>query len=182
LQGEGVKIRLFIAINFNEEVIDKIFRIQSKLKRYAVKGNFTRKENFHLTLVFIGETDNLAAVKGVMDRISADPFTITIAGLGKFKRRGGDIYWLGIDRTKELTDLYSQISSELYSLGFDIEKREYKPHLTLGREVILQRNFDEKTFSEKLSPISMEVSRISLMKSERINGKLTYTEIYYKQL
>ncbi|NLP31304.1 MAG: RNA 2',3'-cyclic phosphodiesterase [Clostridiales bacterium] len=182
MHREGIKIRLFIAINFKEEVKDTLLDIQKQLKGYAEKGNFTRRENLHLTVVFIGETMNLEAVKNAMDKVSVDPFNITISGLGKFRRRGGDIYWLGIDKSDKLNNLYNQISSELYNLGFDIEKREYKPHLTLGREVILQRNFNEIEFNENLSPITMDISRISLMKSERINGKLTYTEIYFKEL
>ncbi len=35
-------MRLFIAINFNEDVIDDLVRLQAELKRCRVAGNFTK--------------------------------------------------------------------------------------------------------------------------------------------
>lgn len=48
-------MRLFIEINFNEDIIEDLVRLQAEFKRCRVAGNFTKPENLHLTLVFIGE-------------------------------------------------------------------------------------------------------------------------------
>jgi 2'-5' RNA ligase len=66
--------------------------------------------------------------------------------------------------------------------GFNIEIREFKPHLTLGREIVVDDGFDREMFLKNIPKIDVKINKISLMKSEKINGKLTYTEIYKKQL
>jgi 2'-5' RNA ligase len=175
-------MRLFIAINFTGEMKNQLCGAIRHLKEYAVQGNFTRCENLHLTLVFIGETAKVNEVKRAIDTVQAYPFTLNIGGLGKFRRDGGDIYWKGAEKTQELILVYQQLFDALTKVGFHLENREYKPHLTLGREVILKEDFDKDAFEKDIPNMSMQVQKISLMKSERINGKLTYTEIYAKDL
>ncbi len=150
----------------------------------ALQGNFTRRENLHLTLAFLGEIPpaGVENIKQAMDKVSAGQFSLVISHLGQFKRNGGDIYWLGIEKNTSLLNLHTQLSRELRGAGFKLEERGFKPHLTLGRQIILSPAFDQAEFSRKIPPLSQEVDRISLMKSERIAGKLTYTEIYSKDL
>lgn len=175
-------MRLFIAINFNENVKGCLSDSIARLKSIALKGNFTQRENLHLTVVFIGETNKVEAVKEAMDGVHGAPFPLTIRGVGRFKREGGDIYWVGVHREPVLTELYEQLRTGLANRGFVMENRAYKPHLTLGREVVLPKTFDEKEFAQDVPSMTMTVDSLSLMKSERINGKLTYTEIYQTQL
>lgn len=59
-----------------------------------------------------------------------------------------------------------------------MENRRFQPHLTLAREVRVPASFDREAFSSSVSPTEMEVRVVSLMKSERIRGVLTYTEIF----
>ena len=42
----------------------------------------------------------------------------------------------------------------------------------------MPKDFDYQAFEKDISPLSIKVTKISLMKSERISEKLTYTEIY----
>ncbi|MEL7563555.1 MAG: RNA 2',3'-cyclic phosphodiesterase [Dehalobacterium sp.] len=177
----GCNMRLFIAINFNDKVKDSLCDSIARLKKMALKGNFTRRENLHLTLVFIGETNKVEAVKQAMASISALPFELSIGGVGRFNRDGGDIYWAGVNKNIVLTDIYNQLCGELRKKGFILENRAYKPHLTLGREVVVPKIFNEKEFAESVPHMNMIIDSVSLMKSERINSKLTYTEVYRKQ-
>jgi 2'-5' RNA ligase len=177
-------MRIFIAINLEQEISDALEKLIHKLKDQSVQGNFTRKENLHITLIFIGETSRIKPIKEVMDSIKVLPgtFKIKIKGLGKFPRAGGDIYWLGVEKSNELDTIYEELTTKLRAIGFDIEKRPFKPHLTLGRKVVLKKDFEYRTFEKCISPLSIKVTKISLMKSERISGKLTYTEIYSRKL
>lgn len=176
-------MRLFTAILFDEEIKEKIFRIEERLRLEAKKGSFTARDNLHLTLTFIGETNRLDAVKEAMrlaaESISHKDFDLTIKGFGRFKRREGDIYWLGVEKEPVLLRLQKGLAKELKEAGFyDIDDTEYTPHLTLGRRVLIKDGFSAREFEAGIEPISMRVGRISLMKSERPDGKLTYTEIY----
>ena len=53
--------RLFVAIDPEPAVLDTIFRLISTLKReYPTEGmRYTVPQNIHLTLLFIGDTDEL---------------------------------------------------------------------------------------------------------------------------
>ncbi len=174
---KGGCMRLFIAINFSDEVKNALKKSIVELKKQAASGNFTEVENLHATLVFIGETNRVSVIKEAIDSAAPESFMLRVGGMGRFARSGGDIYWVGIERNPTLAELANKLSSALRSAGFNIDNREYKPHITIGREVMADRivEFDAPT-------VSMTVNRISLMKSERINGRLTYTEIYGRQL
>jgi RNA 2',3'-cyclic 3'-phosphodiesterase len=177
-------MRLFIAIILNDGIKDYLMTAIEHLKKEASRGNFTHRENLHLTLVFLGElsSEKADAVKSAMNRVSGEPFRLSLSGFGKFKRNGRDIHWAGVDKSEALLSIQKQLSFELEKSGFQLENREYSPHLTLGREISLMdpsKNIYESLPAERQE---MTVSRLSLMKSERINGKLAYSEIYGKDL
>ncbi|MDD4146707.1 MAG: RNA 2',3'-cyclic phosphodiesterase, partial [Clostridia bacterium] len=166
------------------EIKNNLYDMIKRLKAHAVQGSFTHSENLHLTLVFLGEveSDKVGRIKQTMDKVTAEPFILTMGGLGRFQRGGGDIYWLGIERSETLLSIHNQLRKELVREGFAIEKQEYKPHLTLGREIILNQQFNQAEFCQSILAMKAEIGKISLMKSERIKGKLIYTEIYGKKL
>jgi len=179
-------MRLFTAITFSEEIKTSLYHTIEELQKYTSSGSFTTKENLHLTLNFIGETNRLESVKQSMNqavrKANAHRLRITIGGFGKFKRREGDIYWVGVDEEMTLWRLQKELVKELETEGFTIDDRDYKPHLTLGRKVTIGNSFAPKLLEDTILPMTMEVQKISLMKSVRIQGKLTYTEIYYVEL
>lgn len=171
-------MRLFVSVNFPSETVDFLYDKVTKLKKEALSMNPSRRENLHLTLAFIGETQDSQKAEKALSEIDFEPFEIMISGLGKFSRDGGDIYWAGLDKKgdyRKLEALALEVQSKLRSAGFEIEKRKFSPHITLGREVILQRDPSFSVPSHKVP-----VSRISLMRSERVQGKLVYTEIFGK--
>ncbi len=177
-------MRLFIAINLTSEIKDYLMSAIQELKKEASKGNFTHRENLHLTLVFLGElsADKTGVIKSAMSRIHWEPFRLSLSGFGKFKRNSGDIHWAGVDKSDALLKIQKQLTAELEKAGFALENREYAPHLTLGREVRLTNPSGNLYESLPAAKQEMTVSRISLMKSERIDGKLVYSEIYGREL
>lgn len=170
-------MRVFVAILFNEEVKKLLRRSISELRSQAVSGNFTREENLHLTLAFIGETNRISELREVIDSTAPDSFSLRIGGLGRFRRQSSDTYWIGLEKSPKLMEFADNLASSLRRAGFNIENREYKPHITIGREIIADSKIELD-----VPKIEMPVNRISLMKSERILGTLTYTEIYGREI
>lgn len=175
-------MRLFIAVNFTDEIKDKLADCIRRLSRMIESANFTRVKNLHLTLVFLGEVPEarLGAVKRAMERAVSEDFEVRIGGLGRFRRRGGDIIYLGVEKNRALSVLHDSLRAELVKEGFIVEAREYKPHLTLGREAVVGGGFNYADF--RVPEMCMRVGEISLMRSDRINGILAYTEIFSKKL
>jgi len=180
-------MRLFTAILFEENVKSSLFHTIEKLKENTRAGSFTDRENLHLTVNFIGESKRLEEVKRAMDTVvkqaQTGQFELLIRGFGKLKREDGDIYWVGIEKEPILWKFQKELVKALKEEGFfDLDDREFKPHLTLGRRIKVRENFQAREFEDGIMPMEMMVSRLSLMKSERIRGKLVYTEIYHVEL
>ena len=165
------KMRLFIAINFNDQTKNRLIALRDELRSHSVHGNFSHDENLHLTLVFIGECspNKTDTIKAIIDTVTFAPFEITVDRLGTFSR--GKLWWAGLRKDKPLMDLQREIEHKLALCGFEMDGRDYHPHITLGREVVT----DKKPW--QVVPFGETITSIELMKSERINGKLTYTAI-----
>ena len=61
-------MRLFIAIRFSPEIRQTLLDAVSGLRAQARSGNFTRPENLHLTLAFLGETNQTKEIRTAMAR------------------------------------------------------------------------------------------------------------------
>lgn len=171
-------MRLFVAILFSDPTLERLFAARERLRDCAVGGSFTRRENLHLTLAFIGETGRKDALCRVLEKLEGEPFQLRAEGFGVFRRQGGDICWLGLRQSGALLALHRQLSEGLERAGFPVERRPFRPHLTLGRQVLLPHGFDPSAFGRELPEIAERVEAVSLMKSERVGGRLTYTELY----
>lgn len=170
-------MRLFIAVNFDEQINENMMNVQERLKRFG-KCSFTRPENLHLTLVFLGETaeTRVKAVKRVMDEITVPSLHLTFDRVGRFSRYDGDIWWIGLAYNSALITLHKELIDRLQSAGFNLGKRRYSPHITLARRSILSVMPDKERLLG--CPFTTTADAVSLMLSEQTKGKLTYTELY----
>ena len=160
------EMRLFTAVDFTPDIKDKLYGIINQMKPQAEKANFTRKENLHLTLVFIGEK-NPSELKDIVSRladIKFAPFKIEFENCGRFR----NLHWIGIKHSDALADLQNRVAAAL-NIKPDFD---YTPHITLAREVVAKGEF-----TLNIPPMEMAVDCFHLMKSERINGVLRYCEV-----
>ena len=173
-------MRLFLAIDFDPAVKQALCAIRDQLSDAALSGRFTHQNNFHITLVFLGDIppSRIAAIRDSMDCIHCAPFSITLRNLGCFHRQGGDLWWIAPEKSSKLTVLANQLSAALQQRGFLLEDRRFYPHVTLGRQIHLPEEFRRFT----PNPIHQLITELCLMQSERINGKLTYTPVFKKFL
>ena len=167
-------MRLFIAINFSGETVNRLASLRDELRSRSRRGNFSLPENLHLTLVFLGECDKKqsTAAKAAMDELSLSPMEILIERVGRFRRDGGDIWWAGVRENRALLNLQHELTEKLLAAGFDLDRRRYSPHITLGRSV------ETDASPWNVTPFGETVPNIELMNSERVKGILTYTAIY----
>ncbi|MDD3766329.1 MAG: RNA 2',3'-cyclic phosphodiesterase [Eubacteriales bacterium] len=170
-------MRLFVAINFSESFKAHLIKLQSRLKENASAGNFSLPENLHLTIVFLGEcsAQQAAFAKSALDGLCFEPFDITVDHVGRFRQKGGDIWWAGVQDAPALSKVRDELAANLTAKGFLIEKRKFAPHITLGRRVMTG------VAPYSITPFCETVKAVELMKSERIFGKLTYTGIFTKK-
>ena len=177
-------MRLFIAIRFPEPVLDALCQRQARLQEAVERGRFSRQDNLHLTLAFLGDVppSAVAKIRRVMDAATGPAFSFKIGRPGRFRRDGGDVLWLAIDAPRALYALQSRLSTGLTSAGFRLEDRVYTPHLTIARSVLLRPGQDLHRLGIEFAPISCQAQAVCLMQSERIGGVLTYTELYRREM
>ena len=166
-------MRLFVAICLPPEVKAALGRGIAVLKQQG-RGSFTRPNNLHLTLAFIGETTRWKEAAQALRAVQAPAFSLTIASSGQFGRQ---LIWAGADRTGELSLVQQQVSQALEQAGFRLEQRAFQPHLTLCRRFEPYTRLDKSALDTALGRTTFLVEEITLMRSERIDGKLTYTPV-----
>jgi 2'-5' RNA ligase len=172
-------MRLFFAINFPKAVKDSFLAVQNDLRRQTLRGNFTLYDNLHLTLVFIGEVNEARAqaLRRIAGGLKFEPFTLGFTHLGRFRRDVGDLVWAGAEKSVALLSAYDALAEQVKAAGFSIDTRPYTPHLTLARAVRFRDGFSLTGYSGAMKPVETVVTSASLMKSERIDGRLVYTAL-----
>ena len=161
-------MRLFIAINFDDNIRNALEEMQESMRRQGFRGNYTRTENLHLTLAFIGEHGDPDAVNEALTSVPAEPFRLALRGYGNF----GNLYWAGLEDSDKLSAYVKRLRRALAEHGIPFD-RKYSPHITLVRQASAELP------RLRVPSVSMEVRRISLMRSERGKNGMNYTEIGY---
>ena len=175
-------LRLFIAINFSPRFSEALQALTDELAAQARFSRPTPPENFHLTLAFIGESERADEIRALMEPSLGPAFTLATAGLGRFARSGGDVCWLGIERSKPLMELQAELARRLTDACFELEKRAFKPHLTLLRQAAFPPGFDLKEYGRDLPRLHERVDRVSLMSSDLSGKRPVYRELYGREL
>ena len=179
-------MRTFIAIELEEEVKDHLAEAQAEAQKLCKKGNYTPKDNFHITLHFLGEIeeDDMEYLQDAMYETARRnrPFTLTLDKIGFFPRGNKGIMWAGLEKSTHLQRLFSTLEKSLEQQGFARERKGLSPHITLGREVEPHRSFVDVQKSTKIEPMKVSVRSISLMESVRKGPKLVYVPLFRQNL
>ena len=164
-------MRLFIAIQLSEELRASLVSVQDALRNHGVSGNYTREENLHLTLAFIGEYTDAEQVLEVLRSVPFEPFQLRIDGFGCF----GDLYWCGTRESEALNSYVRRLRRALAKCGIPYDRKKFAPHITLIRkaEYNRRRGFPGVT----IPAASMRVEYASLMRSDRTKNGMVYTEL-----
>ena len=163
-------MRLFIAIQLNDEMKDALTGLQGDLQFCGVRGNYTREENMHLTVAFIGEWPDAQPVLDALQNVKVCPFSLSLEGVGRF----GDLWWAGLKGSEPLYSLVKQVRHALADAGIPFDRKRFVPHITILRKARYEGAEPECLY---VHPTQMTVDHISLMRSDRGKHGMIYTEI-----
>lgn len=171
-------IRAFIAIELPLEVKKELALLQEKLKAEGARNaKWVAPEGIHLTLKFLGNIpENLLTkiVKAMTKAASETPsFTLKTSCIGVFPNpRPVQIVWTAVEGDTEiLKGLQKRLEQELKELGFPLEKRPFKAHLTLARMRNTATDAERRAVSEAVKKTkssgrkTFTVNSLSLMSS-----------------
>jgi RNA 2',3'-cyclic 3'-phosphodiesterase len=132
-------VRTFVAVEVWPEIRERTKSIINRLKETTAKVTWVKHDQMHLTMNFLGdvEMNEIPAVcKAVAEAARPfTPFDVEMAGIGVFPSYDNPrTIWLGVgDGAERLIELHSALERQLGELGFRIEARRFRPHLTIGR-------------------------------------------------
>ena len=152
--------RIFIAVNLPKEVRKQLVNYQSKWPELPIK--WTKPENLHITLIFLGDVNDLELVetckisKEIIEQHHSFGINLNEICYGPPKKmpprsmsvsrsfhrspyssaegRAPRMVWVKGEKSQELSDLKKDLESALLEkVNFHQENRAFSPHITLGR-------------------------------------------------
>ena len=167
-------MRLFIAVELSNKLKSHIKEVQGRLEKMQ-RANYTREENMHITLAFLGETpqDKLRDIYCAMEHTAQDfsPFSVKSGRTGMFGRRKDGILYIDIQNKNQICALADTLRKNLKNSSVYFDEKRFAPHITIARRF----NGEKINLKEiNLQCTSSAVDKIILMESTRINGKLKY--------
>ena len=149
------------------------------------QASWSRQDNIHLTLKFLGEVSvtRVDDVSDAAERAAKEfsPIKISVEQTGVFPRHGPPrVLWIGVyDDSGCLASLNSRLEDECAAKGFARQERPFHPHLTLARLRKPQgaRDLAEKHKAIHFEPVEVVVSELLVIRSELSSEGSKYSMI-----
>ncbi len=143
MREESEALRLFIGVPLSMRSLRAVANAASDLQARSSSSNFDLRwvapARYHVTLAYLGWSKP-EVVPAVLDAVKLaiaghKPFEMRCAELGGFPSLAkAKVLWAGInDRMGELASLAKKVSVACADLGFAMDEREFRPHVTMAR-------------------------------------------------
>jgi 2'-5' RNA ligase len=123
--------RLFTAIEVPPDIAERLTALRGGLPR----ARWISPANYHLTLRFIGDVDNVAAEAAVeaLSRVDRAPFDLTLSGVEALGTRKPTAIVARAAASPPLMELQAEHERLMQRIGLPPEGRKYTPHVTIAR-------------------------------------------------
>ena len=132
-------MRLFVALDLPAALVREVGRRAAEARRELPRARWAKPEALHLTLAFLGETDeaDLPALHRYLRPAFAEvrPFGLRLEDAGTFPlRRPARVAWVGVQAPPALADLAQGVQQALaQAVDFAPDRRHFHAHLTVAR-------------------------------------------------
>ena len=173
--------RLFCAVEIPVAVRHALVSHAARLRELfpEVPASWTREDNLHLTIKFIGEVEGTRSVSlseaAMRAAAAVERFTIVANTPGVFPKR---VLWMGIDDSSgRLANLHERLDAECAVEGFAKDERAFHPHLTLARLRRPQgtRALEAQHKEMLFEPMEVKVDELLVFRSELSSKGSRYT-------
>jgi len=128
--------RSFIAVDV--EAGDVLRNAIKDLEHFGRALKPVAPENIHVTLKFLGDTDERCIpqlTKIMQDAVEGvSPFTVRLVGTGAFPNpRTARVLWVGMEGAEPLKGIVKRLEDGCDLIGYGRDKQAFSPHLTLAR-------------------------------------------------
>lgn len=179
-------MRLFLAINLSPDVQRAVAAATAPLREVAPELGWVPESNVHLTLKFLGEqpAERAEAIHAAIAGVTAQhrELVMSVGGVGAFPNfRRARVVWMGVGQDPRLELLHHDSEIACEALGFEVEGRPFRPHLTLARikHPLLVQRLREFARQARQTDYTTDVlvRSIDLMQSELSSAGSAYTTL-----
>jgi 2'-5' RNA ligase len=144
-------MRIFIAVDLSTDIRKALSEVQRELRPVTDTARWVAAESIHITLKFIGEAPDkrVEDIHGALAGLNWKPFTITVRNVGFFPgTRSPRVFWAGME-APTMEGLAEELDARMERIGFEKERRAFRPHITLARARENRMDSSLVTASEK---------------------------------
>lgn len=178
-------IRTFIAFDTPLDIKKEILQVQISLKESAPDVKWEAESKFHVTLKFLGnvEENMLPKILNVIKNSLTEchQFPVIYQGVGAFpNKKRPRVLWVGCNNPdNHLIEIKNKLDKDLKPYGFEIEDRQFHPHITLGRVKSESgiNNLIKKLENVNFEPRQVSINEILAVKSVLKPGGSEYTKL-----
>jgi 2'-5' RNA ligase len=126
--------RAFVAVRPPDAVLDAI-AVRTSGVAFAERARLTTREQWHVTVQFLGDDVDVDAVAGALADVRAEPCVLQLSGAGTLppERRSKYLVLYLREGAAWLTAVADQVAARVASLGIVRDRDTFVPHLTLAR-------------------------------------------------
>jgi 2'-5' RNA ligase len=162
--------RLFTALEVPREVAQSL----SMLRGGLPGARWIDPENYHVTLRFIGDIDDVMAreIAYMLDQVKRRAFAVKFNGLHSFGGRKPRAVVATVAPVSPLAELQAEHERIMQRVGLDPEGRKFTPHVTLARlrESSSQQVADYLATRGPMNGLTFPVERFVLYSSKSSVG------------
>lgn len=133
------KIKTFLSVHLSQRVMSNIASVVEKMAARSRAYNWTKPENLHVTVNFVGEILDREVpefCKTVKEFVQPfEPFELSLCGVKAFpnNQQPRTIYIAVDEGADALVFMNRELTKMIQDWGFNKDKNEFVPHVTLGR-------------------------------------------------
>ncbi len=155
----------------------RLTKAVARLRTRGANGlRWTPRENWHLTLHFLGPTDaaQISAMSAALERCALEvPIALPLRGIGPFPRIRPRTLAALLDTPAALLEWVRYLRDAAADVGLAPEARAYRAHLTVARP---QRGSRPRYPAVELNG-ELRFDRVALMRSDPVEGGVVYTPL-----
>jgi len=162
-------MRSFLGIPVSEAVQASALAESERFKALGVRGGWTRRENMHITLFFLGEISYEKA-QMMIDRYRSEledwnAFPMVAEKVDSFAKQGNPrVLYLGFERSETFVQLYRRGVESFVHFGYTFPSKNV-PHMTLCRIKSCPSLVDLGVPAQIIPKVPMMVDTVSLIHS-----------------
>ena len=165
-------VRTFISVDFDDDAVrENIIEIQTKINSSGAHLKLVNPNILHITMEFLGEiTENqVKEVEKILDSIEISTLKLEIKEPDVLPNENyiKVVYCKLEGETDSLIKIQEELRLKLKEKGFRVDKRPFKPHLTIARVKSAKNRKELISVIKEMTGINCGIQKITSIKLKK---------------